>query len=81
MAHIAKRIENHCPQSNYQLVLGGETRQESTSIGVQACRNNRLMINGAARPFVGKKEVERLLFFVKFQILFKKADNESCSCC
>lgn len=57
---IARLIENHCPQLNYQLVLGGDTRQESTNNGLRACKNNSVMIHEAARPFVKQEEFERL---------------------
>lgn len=58
--HISKLIENHCPNLNYKLVLGGVTRQESTKNGLLACKNNAVMIHEASRPFVTKEEFEKL---------------------
>jgi 2-C-methyl-D-erythritol 4-phosphate cytidylyltransferase len=60
MEHIARLIENHCPQLKYKLVEGGSTRQESTWNGIQVCENESVMIHEAARPFVKIKEFERL---------------------
>ncbi|QBP41941.1 IspD/TarI family cytidylyltransferase [Paenisporosarcina antarctica] len=57
---IAELIENHCPTLNYKLVTGGETRQDSTRNGLQACKNDSVMIHEAARPFVKQTEFERL---------------------
>lgn len=54
-------ISNHCPKLSYQLVDGGETRQQSVWNGLRACRNDVVIIHEAARPFVKKEEFEKLI--------------------
>jgi 2-C-methyl-D-erythritol 4-phosphate cytidylyltransferase len=46
---------------NVQFVLGGKTRAESVKAGVLKAQSDFVMIHDAARPFVSKKLVERII--------------------
>lgn len=48
-------------KKKYIIVDGGGTRQQSAYLGVQAAKNEDIIIHEAARPFVTKEEFERLI--------------------
>lgn len=58
---INEMIHNHCPQLPYDLVEGGETRQQSVWNGLQACKRDTVLIHEAARPFVKADEFIKLI--------------------
>jgi len=48
--------------ANLQIIVGGKERQDSVIKGVNAIKNSKyLLIHDAARPFVKKEDVERLM--------------------
>lgn len=54
-------IESYMLKKNYILVDGGETRQDSVYNGLNATRNDVILIHEAARPFVKESEFMELI--------------------
>ncbi len=58
---LQAQIEAYALRKRYILIDGGNTRQESTYLGLKAAKNDRVLIHEAARPFVTVGEFTALL--------------------
>ncbi|MCL2226737.1 MAG: 2-C-methyl-D-erythritol 4-phosphate cytidylyltransferase [Oscillospiraceae bacterium] len=59
--HVQINISAYMLQNSYKIIDGGESRQESTYLGLKAASSDDVLIHEAARPFVTKKEFETIL--------------------
>ena len=54
-------IRAHMMTKPYRIIDGGDSRQESTRLGLRAAREDHVLIHEAARPFVTFEEFQTLL--------------------
>ena len=54
-------VDSYMLQKNYLIIDGGETRQESTYLGLIKSNNEKVLIHEAARPFVSQQEFEKII--------------------
>lgn len=43
------------------VVLGGETRQDSVANGIKVCKYTRILIHDGARPFITKTDIKKII--------------------
>lgn len=58
---IIKSELNRYKLSNVKIVVGGDTRQKSVLNGIRASKGDIILIHDAARPFVSKQDIKRLI--------------------
>lgn len=63
-------ISNHCPELSYQIVDGGETRQQSVWNGLKVCENDVVVIHEAARPLVKKEEFVLMIDDISENVIY-----------
>jgi ribitol-5-phosphate 2-dehydrogenase (NADP+) / D-ribitol-5-phosphate cytidylyltransferase len=64
---VRKEVTSLYPNENIQVILGGDTRQTSSYLALQACPldTDYVVIHDAVRPFVSKKIIQENLKAVK----------------
>jgi 2-C-methyl-D-erythritol 4-phosphate cytidylyltransferase len=67
---VRKNIGAYMLQNSYEIIDGGESRQESTYIGLKAASCEYVLIHEAARPFVTKREFEALLDYPYESVIY-----------
>ncbi|MBI3211371.1 MAG: 2-C-methyl-D-erythritol 4-phosphate cytidylyltransferase, partial [Simkania negevensis] len=62
-----EEVEKECTSSRVRVLTGGRTRQESSYLGLLACRSETdfVVIHDAVRPFVSKKIIQASLDALK----------------
>lgn len=58
---LERDITSYALKKKYIVVVGGETRQQSTFIGLKAASNDCVILHEAARPFVTVSEFEAMI--------------------
>ncbi len=71
---ITREIKTLYPDENIHVILGGETRQSSSYLALQACPSDTdyIVIHDAVRPFVTKRIIQENLEAVK---IYKAVDT------
>lgn len=58
---LEKDIRAYMLTKTYHVIDGGDSRQESTRLGLMAAKEDQVLIHEAARPFVTREEFQALL--------------------